>query len=65
MTWRATWPRSAKGYAYVASEIEERKPTPWGIVEVTIADPFGNKQTIWQEAGSNSYPPAGGFIGDC
>lgn len=25
-------------------------PTPWGHMELTIADPFGNRLTFWDEA---------------
>ena len=41
---------NAKNYKYAAPGTEERAPTPWGTIEATIADPFGNKLIFVQEA---------------
>ena len=41
---------NAKGYKFAGPGTEERAPTPWGTIEATIADPFGNKLTFVQAA---------------
>lgn len=38
---------AAKKYKY--ANPGEGEETPWGTVEVTIADPFGNRLTFYQE----------------
>ena len=38
---------AAKAYKYAKPGAGER--TPWGSVEVTLDDPFGNKLTFWEE----------------
>ncbi len=40
---------SAKAYRY-AKPGTSRCKTPWGTYEVTLADPFGNKLTFFQNA---------------
>lgn len=40
---------NAKNYKYAGPGTEERAPTPWGTIEATITDPFGNRLTFVQE----------------
>lgn len=42
---------NAKDYAY--AKPGEPGETPWGSLEMTIADPFGNRLTFAQEAGAS------------
>ncbi len=41
---------NAKDHKHCKPGTEERKPTPWGTIEATIADPFGNQLVFWQPA---------------
>lgn len=40
---------NAKKYKYCGPGTEEREPTPWGTIEATIADPFGNQLVFVEE----------------
>ncbi|MEM9194354.1 MAG: glyoxalase superfamily protein [Myxococcota bacterium] len=39
---------NAKAYKHARPGTEEREPTPWGTIECTISDPFGNRLLFWQ-----------------
>lgn len=41
---------NAKKHKYCGPGTEQRELTPWGTIEATIADPFGNQLIFWQEA---------------
>ena len=41
---------AAKDYKYAKPGACEK--SPWGTIELTIADPFGNKLTFFQEVGA-------------
>lgn len=40
---------SGKDYKFAKPGTEEPEPTPWGTIEATITDPFGNRLTFVQQ----------------